>query len=226
MDETGETEAPPPRRSRMGEAVREWMPRAVFEALLITFGLIAALALNGWNEDRQRAERIAEARHFFVEELQANRAMLASDRVYPHHVRLRRALDGYLQAENPTEQDRARAFAAFKGGVHPALFRDAVWRSISMGDLLPHMKPREVFMLADIYRLQEELAIINRAVYAGLIEVDPGTRDPAEARKLAVRLSFYLGDVVAIEHELIAMYDEAIQRLSPGVEPNAAAPRR
>ena len=223
MDEAGETQAPPPRRSRMREAVREWMPRAVFEAVLITFGLLAALAVNGWNEDRQRAERIAEARRFFAEEIRANNDRLASPRYLPHHEALYRSLDAFSRIETPTGADRAAAFAPFENGVRPAFFRDSVWRSVSMGDLLPHMEPREVFLLTDIYRQQEDLSAVNRIAYAQILEGNPGSDDPEDVERLARQVRLYLGDVVAAERELLGLYEAALERLP---EPKAPPARR
>jgi len=218
-EEAAAAPAPGPTRPLMPG----WLRQAIVESVLIVVSLLLALGLNEWNEARVRAERVAELRQFFVEEIRSNRTRLASDEIYPHHLRLRKALAGYEGADRPTEADRERAFAPFRTGVHPMGFRDAVWRSAGFGDLLQHMDQREVFMLADIYRLQENLDEINRAAYSQLISANPGSEDPAEVAKLVRTLQLYLGDVTAIEAELLVLYGRALKQLSD--EPKRARAR-
>lgn len=195
----------------------EWLPRAALESFLIVVSLLGALWLNQWNEDRQRAERVAEARSFIIEELRSNHARLTSADYYPHHRRLRGVFLDPPSSPDPVEADRARIGEVFAGGVHPATFRDAAWRSVGMSDLLPYMKPREVFALADVYRRQEALSEMNSAAYATLIGMAPDANDPKEVRRLAQILRFYLTDVVAGEAELIKRQEQALKLM--GAEP-------
>lgn len=201
----------------------EWLPRAALESFLIVVSLLGALWLNSWNEDRQRDERVAEARSFIIDELRANHAQLTSPDFYPHHRKLRSQFEG-PPSPDPVEADRARIGAVFATGVHPASFRDAAWRSVGMSDLLQYMEPREVFALADIYRRQEMLTEMNAAAYASLIGTAPNADNPREVRRLAQILRFYLTDVVVSEAELIEQQEQALKLM--GAEPQRPAARR
>lgn len=193
----------PDRRFRLPS----WLGRAVFESLLIVFSLLLAVALNNWNEDRQVSERVEQTRAFFAQEVHGNRARLASEEYLPHHLRLHRELTAALNAR-PAHGAAVRAALeeTFRTGVHPFQPRDAVWRSASAGGLLGRMDPREVFALADIYRLQEELTSLNRAMYAALVTEDWDSEDPAVMRRRAGRLRMHLSDVTSMEGELLREY--------------------
>ena len=204
--------------------VREWLPRAALESFLIVVSLLGALWLNQWNETRQRDERVAEARTFIIEELRANHAHLVSETIYPHHRALRRQFEDPPASPDPVEADRGRVGAVFATGVHPASFRDAVWRSVAMSDLLPYMKPREVFALADVYRRQEALSQMNSTAYSTLIAAAPDSTDAREVRRLAQVLRLYISDVVRSEAELIERQEYALRLM--GAEPLRAPARK
>lgn len=191
-----------------------WLGRAVFESLLIVFSLLLALALNNWNEDRQTANRVAETRTFFAEEIAANRARLSSDVILPHHRRLHRQLVQALGGPEPDPGAVSQALeAAFRTGIHPYVPRDAVWRSVSSGPLLAQMDPREVFALAGAYRVQEELTAVNRAMYATILAEDLEASDPRALRRRAQVVRSYLSDVTAIEAELEQSYGALLRVL-------------
>ncbi len=222
--ENPEEAAPTPRApmwKRLGFS--RWGPRAVFESMLIVLSVLLALWVNQWVEDRKTAERVAEARSFFHEELKANRAVVASERILAHHLALRKGLSEALAQEPASDEAVYEAIGrVFAGGIHPAGLRDAVWRSVSAGELMHAMEPREVFMLADIYRLQANLDEINRSSYASFMNADTDT--PAARRKFARALALHLGDVVTTEQMLIGLYDDALVRLDS--EPDGSAARR
>ena len=56
----------------IAERRREWLVRAAFEAGLIVVGLVGALALNDWHEERQRNERVRDALTSIRIEMQGN----------------------------------------------------------------------------------------------------------------------------------------------------------
>ncbi|HEY0052540.1 MAG TPA: hypothetical protein VGB49_03925 [Caulobacteraceae bacterium] len=224
--EDSTTEPAPRRRPRL--TWRRWLPRAVFEAMLIVLSLLLALWLSEWQEDRRTAERVAEARRHVIAEIRRNRAIVASDAFLPHHERLRRELD---QALLTPGGDPERAFRAlFASGVHFAPFRDAVWRSISASDLLQELPPAEMFAIAEVYGAQEDLTLANRAYYPVLSQMPTDGDDSARLREALAGVRLYLGDVVAAESEIIAIQDEALRRLgaapTPPPAPSAPADRR
>lgn len=205
--------APSPPAASRRLRLPSWFGRAVFESLLIVFSLLLALALNDWAADRRMQGRVEEARGFFLQELQANRAALLRDDRLPHHQRLTGALNDFLAIERPAPADGARLARAFNRGINPAFFRDAVWRSVSGGEVMENMTPAEVFALADVYRMQEELSALNRSVYVTLLSTAQQPEDTTALRRQAQPIRAYMTDVVFSELELVRVYDAAIARL-------------
>ena len=195
-----DADRPPERSSGGGRGPPQWLPKAAFESALIVFSIFLGLALNNWNQERETARRVQEARAFFAEEIRSNCKTLASSRFLPHHRRLLKLAAGPDAIAAATET-----------GVHPMMFRDAVWRSVAGGDLIEHMDQREVFALTETYGAQAELSAINRAMYPILLGADP-EREPA---RVARSLRLYLGDVTAIEGELLHLYDAMLSKLEP-----------
>ena len=193
--------------SRIGFA--RWAPRAVFESLLIVFSVLLALGLSEWADRRHTEHQVAEVRQFFIAELKHNRDRLASDAYYPHHRRLREAIQDFARSPKAPE-DFAKVQRAFGHGVHPITFRDAVWTSVSAGDLLQEMKPEEVFLLADVYRKQVYIDTINRSTYATLIEAVAAAEDQDGAQHLIRMIGLYLADVVAAEDEILGEYETVL----------------
>ena len=214
--------APQPAPARAGGLFgwRLWLPRAVFESVLIVFSVFLALALSEWAENRRAAERVETIRGFLVGELRANRELVRSTYHLPHHQRLREQLATVPRSGPLTPEERKRAGSPLDTGVHPVYFRDAVWRSVSGSELLEHMNPREVFMLPDVYRLQDELTLSNRAMLTGDAGMDLISGDEARIREGALAYWLWLGDVVAMEQRLLVLYERALKRL--GADPQAA----
>jgi hypothetical protein len=203
------TDAAPAPSSRFSRTLRRWGPRAVFESLLIVVSIMLALAAHGWVGEQQTQARVREARAYFVQEISANRALLASDEYLPHHQRLREAL---RELSNPITAESASSVSQhFRTGVHFAPLRDAVWRSFSNSDLMQHLPPEEVFVLNDVYRAQEQLAEIHSGFYP------IGTQIPARIQSgdftVFLSLQLYLGDVVGGEEQIIGRYDAALAQL-------------
>lgn len=226
MDQPAEQEAPPPRRGRVvGETVRRWLPRALFESFLIVFSVLLALWLSQWNERRATEQRVVEVRQFFAQELRANREMVRSQYYLPHHRRLRGGLEAVMSETVPMAGKRAAVEALYRNGIRFPAFRDAVWRSISGGEVLEHMKPEEVFMLADIYRMQDQLGHSGLAFYPTLLQTPGDLMDVDVAQGKALTLMLYMSDLVAGEEQLLPMYDRAIASLEGASASGRESPR-
>lgn len=219
-----ETVATPPGRKAWGfRTWRRWAPRAVFECVLIVFSVALALALTNWAEDRKTAHRVDEMRTYLIAEIRANRAMLTDPYYIAHHERLKRTFAGALDSpEGAAAQARPAATQLFRTGLHQPTPRDAVWTSVSHGDLLEHMEMDEILALARVYRTQESLEGINRAGYENALGLlDLLTDDAGDPRRPMMRMTLYLEDLLAVERNLIALYDEALAEL--GAAPEAPA---
>lgn len=211
MDAPADPAPPPasPRRIRW----RRWAPRAAFEAVLIVFSVVLALAVTGWAEDARTARRVEDMRGFLHAEMRANRDLLRDDHYLPHHMRLKTAFQS-VGGRPDAVVTRADAIGPvdmlFSGGLHPPQLRDAVWTSVSSGDLMEHMEPNEVFLLARIYKAQTQLEELNRRGYESAINLFELLTSGENAHRLLMEMSAYLEDLTVQERELIALYDQAL----------------
>ena len=193
----------------------DWVRRGLFESVLIVFSVFLALALDGWREDGQTRRRIAEVRRYFVEEIQANRAQLASPDFAPLHRRAASAWDGISRLPEPTAADREKAWAVTPNGLHPFKGRDAVWRSFGSSNLIEHMPSRQVFALAEVYQAQEALDGHNAALLAVVRETSGEDEAPAYIRSQSKVVRGTLMDITYAEARLLELYDKALRELGP-----------
>ncbi|MEQ1820842.1 MAG: hypothetical protein ABL871_19745 [Terricaulis sp.] len=213
----------PPHRS----VYRRWGARALFEGVLIVFSISLALAISAWVNDLQTAARVREARTYFIEELQANRAALLEDSIIPHHQRLLDALED-VPMENPLSQDAAMPTinTVFRTGVHSAALRDVAWSTFSNTDLLAHMPSEEVFALNDAYEAQARIDQLQEAFYPVLVQIPAQLTTAQDLRGPLISIRLHLADVVVAEQTAVARYDAALLALGvapPAEEPAAAA---
>ncbi|PZO52472.1 MAG: hypothetical protein DCF16_09235 [Alphaproteobacteria bacterium] len=206
----------PPRRS----IVRRWGPRALFESLLIVFSISLALAINAWITDLQTAARVREARAYFIEELQGNRAMLLSDSILPHHRRLHAALEA-APMEQPLTPEEARPTltVVFATGIHTSALRDVAWSTFSNRDLLGHMQPEQVFALNDAYEAQARIEQLHAVFYPVLVQLPSEFTSAEDARGPLMSLRIHLADVIVAEEYAVERFDQALAAL--GAEPSA-----
>jgi hypothetical protein len=208
MDEPSPAERPTRRRPI---AWRRWLPRAVFESVLIVFSVILALAVTDWANQRRTAVEVAEVRGFFIEEIRANRAILVSDPILPHHRRLLEVFNETADSETLTVAGAMAAYGAvFETGIHIPPLRDAVWRSAGTGDLLGEMPIEDVFVLADVYAAQAHLMETSTGFVSNMPPLLAGLEKGEGVRAAVLTGQLHLGDVVATEEGLVALYDRAL----------------
>lgn len=213
----------PTHRPRLNLA--RWGPRAAFESLLIVFSVVLALALTNWAEERKTAAQVAEARQFFIAEIRANREILLSEPILPHHRRLRRIFNVAAGQNSPTVDDAMNAYGAvFETGLHVPPLRDAVWRSAQTGDILGEMPLEEVFLLADVYAAQGRLSQTSGQFVSGVPALLGQLEQGRGVRAALVSGQLTLGDVVAGEEGLVQLYDRALARLDPNGTPATSTP--
>lgn len=211
--------APPAQRRNL---LRRWGPRALFESLLIIFSISLALAISAWMSDLQTAERVREARSYFIEELQANRTMLLSDAILPHHRRILGAV-----RDTPMDQPLSREGAmptlnvVFATGIHTAALRDVAWSTFSNGELLAHMPPEQVFALNDAYEAQRNIERLQEIFYPVLAQMPAQFAGSSDLRGALSSLQLHLADVVNAEENAVARIDAALAAL--GVAPEEGA---
>jgi len=186
---------------------RSWLSDLIIQPFMIVLSILAALAVNNWQESRALAKRVADARTAFANEISANRQLLVSSDYLPHHRRLR-ADYGKAQPQGAPDPH-----TFFDTGVHPAPLRDSVWRMLSGTDTLMRLPPDFALTLTDIYRLQDSIAKSNEGFLNSLIAPRSDRETPAYTKDVATSISMFLNDLVPAEERLIADYDRALERL-------------
>ncbi|MEH6699022.1 MAG: hypothetical protein V7672_10000 [Brevundimonas sp.] len=197
---------------------RRWMPRAIFESLLIVFSVFLALGLNNWAEDRRESERLAEMRTYLVQEIRQNRDTLASDHWLPHHTRLRDAVMA-VALSNPTRDEvRQLMGALFDTGIHTGATRDPVWQAIQASGLLTEMDAEELLLVSNVYRGQASLERVDQQMVGVVAPLLQSVETGEGMNATLMTLGLLLSDVVALEGTLIQRYDAALAVMDPGGE--------
>jgi hypothetical protein len=194
-------------------AWRRWLVRALFESALIILSIIAALAVNEWRDQRELESQVRRARVAFAQEVQANRETLLSEKSgLPYHQRLWQRYRDLGAKPEITIADLRPIYDEFPGGANMLRLRDAVWRSFSGSDLLRRLDQPDLFLLAEIYRQQEEIDDYNRAMYAAWRQVDSNAETPGYIKDGVRSMRAYLADIIAAEGRLKKLYENAAAR--------------
>src|SRR5262249_18532744 len=194
--------------------LRSWrrsVPRAVFEVALVALSVVLGLAMNSWREAGQMRGRVDDMRKEFAQEIRANRDELASEGVGPLHRKLAAAWTRLAALPAPTPADRDAAWSVASTGMHPFRPRDAVWTAFAHGELIEHMPPKEVLQLAEIYRAQEGLRELNRALYAAVMVPTSESETPSFIRSQANVIRLTLTDIASAEISLLERYEHALR---------------
>lgn len=78
---------------------RTWLARVLFESLLIVLSVLLALAVDEWQDGRQRAERAEMALQSVRAELQEN--LQNVERARANHLAMRDSLRAYVARRRP-----------------------------------------------------------------------------------------------------------------------------
>ena len=194
---------------------RRWLVRALFESALIILSIIAALAVNEWCDQRELEAQVRRARVAFAREVQANRDILLDEKSgLPYHQRLWQRYRELGPKAVLTIDDLKPIYEEFPSGVHMLRLRDAVWRSFSGSDLLRRLDQQDLFLLAEIYRQQDEIDDFNRAMYAAWRQVDSNAESPGYIKDGVRSMRAYLADIIAAEERLKKLYENAASQFS------------
>ena len=185
---------------------RPWLSQLIIQPIMIVVSILAALAVNNWQESRTLAKRVAEARSAFANEIAANRQMLVSDRYLPHHRRLQAE---YLKAMN---ENLSEPGSFFETGMHPAPLRDSAWRMLSGSATLMQLPSEFVLALTDIYQLQDSIQKRNDG-FLNAIGAPRSDRDtPAYNKDVTRSIAMFLNDLVPAEDQLVRDYDYVLKK--------------
>jgi len=180
-----------------------WLPRVLFESLLITVSILFALALDEWREDRQNAENIQKALSNFVSEIQQNKATI--DDAAPFNQGLRHVLSKRQEVRNI---ESVTHFVNMIESYNPVVLRSTAWDTALATGSFSKMDYSLVSALSLTYGLQNRYEELNRT---GMSELTSPQNLTAERLNITVYNSIrYLEEVTRMESELGIVYSEAI----------------
>jgi hypothetical protein len=139
-----------------------WLPRALFESVLIVFSVLFALGMDEWRMDRARAEQAAVALQGIRAELAQNLESVEIARA--NHLAMRDSLRHYVALrQNPPPE------IYLHGIFNPARTQAVAWQSardIGSTAELPHSL---VLELARVYDRQDQYRSLADALLQDLI---------------------------------------------------------
>jgi type II secretory pathway pseudopilin PulG len=186
---------------------RSWLSQLIIQPIMIILSILAALAVNNWQESRATAKRVAEARAAFANEIAANRDTLVAADYLPHHQRLQAEYRKTL-TENSNDPG-----TFFETGVHPMPFRDSAWRMLSGTATLMQLPPEFVLALTDIYQLQDSIQKRTEGFLVALGAPRSDRDSPAYTKDATRSITFFLNDLVPAEEKLLKSYELALKRV-------------
>lgn len=184
------------------KATSVWLPRVLFESLLITVSILAALALDEWRDDRQDAENVQKSLSNFLSEIQQNKATI--DDVAPFNKGLRHVLS---RRQEVRTIESVTQFVNMIESYNSVVLRSTAWETALATGSLGKMDYSLVSALSLTYGLQNRYQELNRT---GISELTGPQNLSADTLNLAVYNSIrYLDEVTQMETELGFVYLEA-----------------
>ncbi len=183
-------------------ATSEWLPRVMFESMLIVVSILVALYLDEWRDDRQDAENIEHALANFVSEIRRNRAHV--DDAAPFNKGLRHVLN---RRQEVRAIESVATFVNIIESYNPVVLQSTAWETAIATGALAKMDYQLVSALSLTYSLQNRYQQVSRT---GMMQLTSPQNLSEEKLDLAVYNAIrYLDDVTSMETELGAVYAEA-----------------
>ncbi len=176
-----------------------WLPRVLFESMLIILSILVALGLDEWRDDRQDAENIEHALVNFMGELQQNRARVED--AAPFNQGLRHVLN---RRQEVKAIESVATFINIIESYNPVVLQSTAWETAIATGSLAKMDYNLVSALSLTYSLQNRYQQISRT---GMMELTSPQNLSEEKLDLAVYNAIrYLDDVTGMETELGGHY--------------------
>ena len=190
---------------------RRSLGRLLLEVFFIVLGVMVALAGNEWRENRALDKRTDAALENIRLEILRNQQTLQQR--LPYHEALRDSLDSYLpEIRNTSFPNVSERRLGMQRGLYFLLVYDAAWQTALTSQVLSNVDYEMLTVLSTIYQVQAYLQTVEERTTRII--------SPNNLRKENLYYAFILfrpaiRDIVGLEQNLLSLYDEALQRLSP-----------
>lgn len=186
--------------------LKVWLPRVLFESLLIVISILLALALDEWQEDRELQKLVDRSVISFEREITQNKRWL--DDIAPYHLGL-----GNILMELEGRQDEAVIveFRNIVDGVQPDVLLDSAWQTSLASGALTQMDYELISALSLTYGMQNRFRDLYNTGLSNLLYAKSQSR--ADLDSLVFAASRYLRSVSSAEMELQVVYQQALEKI-------------
>ena len=183
-------------------ATSVWLPRVLFESMLIIISILVALGLDEWREDREVQETIQHALNSFLSEIQRNQVKVEGNMPFNQGLRMVMA-----QHYRNSDIESVDEFVNMIETYDAVILQATAWETALATGVLAKMDYDLVSALSLTYNLQSRYQALNRDDMAELTSPQNLAGDKLD---LAVRNSIrYLDTVIRMEAELSDTYNLA-----------------
>ncbi|HEX6161896.1 MAG TPA: hypothetical protein VFZ31_00930 [Vicinamibacterales bacterium] len=182
----------------MSDSRRALLWKAVFEIILISIGVLIAMAVDQWRTDREHSDQARAALQRLKTEMESNRATVVGVQAY--HVELRRQLGDYLDPKIKA------ANVQISRGMSPAIFEHAAWDLALATQALADIDSALAFEIARVYNAQAMYTGLTTGVTQAMF-MRPPTQ---ELQGFMHSVKVWLDDVVSLEPGLVSSYDRVL----------------
>jgi len=194
----------PAARPSMRERLTEKLPEILIEAASVVLALLLALALNGWNENREMRARGDAARAAILAELRENRQEIQG--AEPKLKEIVASLSAALSKDAPPTHE-----LSINLGI--SLLSEAAWRAALATQASQTLDFSWMTRVAKVYELQESYQRAQGLAVDQLssIPADPNLSGAQIARSLVPRMSA----LSQLADGLARSYDDVLEGVHP-----------
>lgn len=193
-----------------------WLLRVLLESFFIMVSILMALAVENWRESRQNRKLAQQSLQIFEREIRQNLATIEDNVLY--HTGLRNVV-----AEAVADPAEAADMRSIVEGLRPVRLTNTAWQTTSASGGITHINVETIWQLSLAYSFQERFR--QQTLAAPPVFSFAAQTDPAERERI-VRSTFnYLNELVTLEQDLRAAYQQAIQIIAASLHEPAQIPK-
>ncbi len=180
-----------------------WLPRALFESVLIVFSILLALGLDQWKEDQEIEALVSRSIASFERELRTNKLRLEDVSAY------HRGLEQVLRQQSEDTQRRSvKEFRDVMAALEPPAFFSSAWQTALATGGLGRMNFELVSALSLTYGMQLRFEDSYRTESRVLLA--PASLNDETLELTIFYAARFVADVTRSEAELVVFYEQTL----------------
>jgi hypothetical protein len=185
------------------EPWRVWLPRALFESVLIVFSILLALALDQWKEDEEIEALVNRSVASFEREIRSNKSRIEDINAY--HTGLQQLL---VQQDDGRGLRSVTEFRDVMSALQSPPLLSSAWQTALATGVLSRMDYEMVAALSLTYsaqlRFDEAYQSNSRVLLA------PANLDEDKLEITVFYAARFVADVARTESELVVFYEQTL----------------